>query len=150
MDFFPEMHLTHAQAEVIARGLFAVARAEGGVHDKEAAMVMSFFGETAKGGGLSLAALEQATDITPEILATGLSTPVLAALFLKTAMLLAYADGVYGKKEREVVGRYAKALKVDTKQLEALEQGVKEYLVGQLSHLKNVEAAVEVARRLEV
>src|SRR5690606_26804467 len=45
MDFFPELFIDEAQAEVIARGLFAVARAEGGVHEREAAMVKSFFGE---------------------------------------------------------------------------------------------------------
>src|SRR5262245_59837952 len=137
MEFFPEIPITNAQAEVIARGLFAVARAGGGVHDKEAAMVKSFFGETTRGGGLTMAALEQSPDITPEILATALSTPDLALLFLKSAILLGYADGAYGKKERDTVQRYAKALKIDQKRLDALEQGVKEYLVGQLSHLKN-------------
>jgi tellurite resistance protein len=150
MDFFPEIPLSNAQAEAIARGLFAVARAEGGVHDKEAAMVKSFYGEAVRGGALHLATLEQSPDITPEILATALSTPEAGLLFLKSAILLGYADGDYGKKEREVVGRYAKALKVENPRLEALEQNVKEFLVGQLSHLRNVDAAVKVARDLKV
>ena len=37
-DFFPEMHLSHDAAEAIARGLYAIARADG-LHDREAGLI---------------------------------------------------------------------------------------------------------------
>ena len=38
-DFFPEIDIREDQAEAIARGLYAVAKADGNVHEREAAMI---------------------------------------------------------------------------------------------------------------
>lgn len=156
MEFFPEMHITQGQAETIARGMMAVARAEGGVHPHEWALIKSFYDEAAHvgqaGSANHLAALENAPDIDPAALATGLAPDgkggALAELFLKTTILLAYADGSFAQGERILIERYAKALGTSAADLARLEQSVKEYLLGHVSRLANVDAARKVARKL--
>ena len=43
MDFFPPTDINPAQAEAIARGLFAVARADGAVHPMELMLIQGFY-----------------------------------------------------------------------------------------------------------
>jgi tellurite resistance protein len=148
MSLHPEMDLTEAQAEIFARGLYAVARAEGGVKPEEAGLIKSFFGEVA--GGKSLSSLAQGPDITADAVALGLGKGDAGKSFLKTCILLSYADGNYHPKEREVIDTFAKALGVQKPELDAMEQSVKEYLLSSLSHLHNVEATTEVAKKLNV
>jgi len=150
MDFFPETFVAEQHAEVLARGLYAVARAEDGVHEREAAMITSFLGESTGGGGLTLSALEKMPDPSPDMVAATFASPELKSLFLKSCILLGYVDGNFGPKERELVDGYAKAMAVGKEQLGGLEQSVKEYLVAQLSHLKNVQAVVEIAKDLKL
>jgi tellurite resistance protein len=150
MEFFPEIELTAGQAEVIARGMYAVARAEGGVHVREAELIKSFYGDVTDGSARSLSTLEQLGDIEPEMVATALTTAPLAQLFLKSCVLLSWADGQAGPQERVLIEKFAKALKVSPEQLAELDQSVKEYLLGHLSHLANVDATVEVAKKLKV
>ena len=65
-------------------------------------------------------------------------------------MLLSYADGSYSGPESKVISDYAAALGLNAVQLEALEQQVKEFMLSQLSGLRNVEAVAEVAKDLKV
>jgi uncharacterized membrane protein YebE (DUF533 family) len=150
MDFFQETDITAGQAEIIARGMLAIARAEGGVRKAELELVKAFYSEVSGGGARHLASLEQAPDLTPEVAATALTSETLAKLFLKSCILAGYADGAYTTEERAVVDGFAKALKVEKKTLDELEQSVKEYLVSHLSGLANVDATVAVARKLKV
>ena len=148
MEFYPEIQLSVGEAEVMARGLLAVARADGKLHGREAAMVQSFFGEVTGGSGGALAALESAPSIEPDALSAGLQRPEVARMFVKTCILMAHADGEYHPKERAAIAAYAKALGIADEEVRQLEQSVKEYLVGQLAHLANVEAAAKVAKAL--
>lgn len=151
MEFFPEIHISASEAEAIARGLYAVARAEGGVHEREAALIRSFYGEASTDGSArSLAALENAPDLDPEALALALGSPELRMLFLKTALLVAWADNNYADAERAAIGRYAGALDVKPEALVSLEQAVKEFLLGQLLHLSDVESTRQVAQKLSL
>jgi uncharacterized membrane protein YebE (DUF533 family) len=150
MDFFQETEITAGQAEIIARGMLAIARAEGGVRKAELELVKGFYSEVTGGGARHLASLEQAPDLTPEVAATAMSSETLAKLFLKSCILAGYADGTYTPQERAVVDSYAKALKVGQDVLAELEQSVKEYLVSHLAGLANVEATVAIARKLKV
>ena len=150
MDFFQETHITAGQAEIIARGMLAIARAEGGVRKAELELVKTFYSEVTGGGARQLASLEQAPDLTPEVAATALTSETLAKLFLKSCILAGYADGNYTDKERAVVDGFAKALHVDDKGLAELEQAVKEYLVSHLAGLSNVEATAAIARKLKI
>jgi uncharacterized tellurite resistance protein B-like protein len=148
-EFFPEIEIRQEQAEAIARGLFAVAKADGTVHDREAAIIAEFFVSTTAAAS-DLGALERAPTIEGSTLKLFLPTVELRRLFIKTAILLAFADSSYGANESKIIGEYAKALEVGEKDLQLLEQQVKEYLLSQLSHLSNVQAAAQVAKELKL
>jgi tellurite resistance protein len=147
-DFFPEIDIREDQAEAIARGLYVVARADGNVHEREAAMISEFFNATTDHPS-HLASLERAPQITPANLAGILNTKDLRTLFLKSAILLAYADGNYASPEKKAVADFAKAFDVGTKELGALEHAVQDYMVSHLAHLQNVDAVVEVSKSLK-
>ena len=110
MDFFPEISITDGEAELIALGLFAVARADGQLHDRELALVQSFYGELVEASVLRR--LEAEPDIEPSVLAAGLTREPLPMLFLKTAILCAHADGTYHDLERARIAEYGTALEV--------------------------------------
>jgi tellurite resistance protein len=147
-DFFPEIEVNAAQAEAMSRGLFAVARADGQVHEREAAIIAQFFGEAGEMAS-ALAALERSPKIDGAALAASLPSPELRRLFIKTALLLGYADGTLSPGESKVIGEYAGALAVPAAELGELKTQAKEYLLSQLSHLRNSEALAEVAREIK-
>ncbi len=148
-ELTPEIELTEEQAEAIGRGLFAVAKADGNVHPAEAALITEFYASTTENPA-TLGSLERESQIQGGQLADLLPGQDLRELFLKTALLLAYADGVYADGEKKLVSEYAHSLGVDDAGLTAMEQDVKEFLLAQLSHLENTEAATEVAKALKV
>ena len=148
MDFFTEIDIDQAQAEAIARGLFAVARVDG-VHEREPALIASFYGDTG-GGGRSLAELEAREPIKPAELAAGLPSADHRRLFVKTAILLAWADGTVTAAERSSIEQYASALGVAKDELARLEDGVKDFLLGQVAHLTNTAATRKVAGDLDL
>src|SRR5690606_1726764 len=133
-----------------AHGLLAVARADGKVHERELALIASFYGEIAGGSGNALASLANEPDIAPAVLAAGLTREPVAMLFVKTCILLAYADGEYHAKEKAKVDAFAHALQISDAAVAELEQSVKEYLLGHLAGLANREAALAVAKKLAV
>jgi len=149
----PELHaeteIRQDQAEAIARGLYAVARADGTIHEREAALIADFYGSATEGAA-TLAALERMDAITGADLAAHLPTPELRELFLKTAILLAYADGSYGPAESKLIGEYAKALAVGDADIADYEAEVKDFMLSQISHLQNTEAVAEVAKGLKL
>ena len=150
MEFFPEIVLTEEEGELIARGMLAVARADGQLHDREIALVQGFYGEVAQGTPASLTAVARESDIDPDVLAIGLGRESVGMLFIKTSILLAYADGDYHAKEAEKINLYAKALDIGDEAIAELHQSVKEFLLGQLVGLSNQESALEVARELDI
>lgn len=149
MEFFPEIMVTDEEGELIARGMLAVARADGQLHDREITLVQGFLGEATGGSPISLTAVQREGDIEPDILAAGLAREAVGMLFVKSCILLAYADGVFHPAEKEKILSYAKALGISDAAVTELEQSVKEFLVGQFTHLADREAVVQVARELE-
>ena len=148
-EFFPEMEIRQDQAEAIARGLYAVAKADGTVHDREATIIAEFYGSTTTTAA-DLGALERAPIIEGSALAAFLPSTELRKLFLKTAILLAYADSTYAPNEQKIINEYAKALAISSDDTALLEQQVKEYLLSQLVHLSNVQATALVAKELKL
>jgi tellurite resistance protein len=148
MDFFEEVDLDRAQAEAIARGLFAVAKCDG-LHEREAALIASFWLDSG-GGADALSSLERGATIRPDELAAALPSPAQRQLFLKTAILLTYADGKVTAEERQCVREFASGLGIAEPAVEALEQSVKDFLLHHLAHLQNVDAAAAIAKKLEV
>ena len=148
-EFFPEIEIGQDQAEAIARGLFAVARADGQVHEREAALIGEFYA-SATNAASSLGALERAAPIAGDALAQLLPSEELRYVFIKTALLVAYTDNTYGNAESKIIGEYAQALGIPAADLQTLETQVKEFLLSHLTHLANVDAAAEVARKLKL
>jgi tellurite resistance protein len=146
-DFFPEIDVTQDEAEVFARGLFLVARADGAIHEREVALISEFFASAA-GYAAGLGALERLDPIDGATLATVLQTEQKKELFLKTAMLLCYSDGSYGKAESKVMADLSKAFGTNEKDLRLWETQVKEFMLSQLTHIKNTEAVAQVAKEL--
>jgi uncharacterized tellurite resistance protein B-like protein len=148
MDFFPEIDIAQDQAEAIARGLYAVALADGELHPREAAIITDLFADT-QDSITQLGSLERQGAPDGAYLAAHLPSKALRQLFLKTAWLVAYADSGIGAKEKAVIEGYAKALGVGSDELGKLEQATKEFLLGQLTHLANNEAITRVAQGLK-
>jgi len=148
-EFMPPIVIHQEQAEVIAHGLFAVARADGEVHEREAALIREFFASTT-GASSDLGALERAPKLEPSTLAQLLTAPDVRRLFIKTALLLALTDSELGPGESQTINDYARACEIPPAELALLQTQVKEYLLSQLSHLKNVDATIEVARELKM
>ena len=147
MNFFSEINVEKNHAEAIARGLFAIAHSDG-MHEREAALVGSFWADT--GGSFhALAALERSAAITGEELANALESAALRRVFLKTALLMAFADGKVSEQESSLVRTYADALGL-TSELSTLEAEVKDYLLSQLAHIHNSEALAQIAKKLAI
>jgi tellurite resistance protein len=143
MDFFPEIPMNEQQAQAIARGLYTVAAVDG-IHEREAALIATFYGTTAN----SLAELERLGPLSPTDLAAALSGEELRQLFVKAALLLAYADGKVTSPERAQITIYSTALGVSPDRLAALEESVRDHLMQPLSRLANSEAVGKVAKQL--
>ena len=148
MDFFQQVDLTHGAAEAIARGLYAVAKVDG-LHEREAGLIASFWIEAGGGGG-SLSDLERGAAISPADLAKALHTTDERMMFVKTAVLLTWADGKVTAAERKSVGAFATALGIDSATVEKLEGSVKEFLLGHLAHVNNTDATAAVAKKMKV
>lgn len=147
-EFFEEIEIRDDHAEAIARGLFAVARADGEVHAREAAMISEFF-TTTNDHASQLASLERQVKLSPEHLAAALPSTALRQLFVKTAILLAHVDNAYSANEAKLISEYASACGIDATQLAQLQASVKDYLLSHLSHLQNVAGVAQVASELK-
>jgi tellurite resistance protein len=147
-DLHEEIEISQSEAEAIARGLFAVARADGQLHEREAGIIAQFYAEVASSSPSQLGMLERSPKIEASALAAALPGKGARQLFLKTALLLAYVDNAYAGGEAKLIGEYASAMGVARAELAELETQAKEFLMGQLSHLQNVDAVVEVSKKL--
>jgi tellurite resistance protein len=148
MEFFGEVHVDERAAEAIARGLYVVAKCDG-VHEREAALVASFYSEI-RGSGRALSELERMQDITSAELSAALPQPEHRRLFVKSALLLAWADGDVSALERGKIEELAGALGMRRDEVGRLEDGVKDFLLGSLSHLHNTDATRKVAGKLKI
>ena len=148
-DLFPEVEIGASQAEAIARGLISVAKADGDLHEREGALIAEFYSSVTERVA-DMSALQKADPVDGEYLAAMLPGADLRRLFLATAILLAYADGNYTGPESKLVGEYGAALGFTEEALNVIEHHVKEYLLSQLTSIRNVDAVTEVAKELKL
>lgn len=150
IDFAPTIDLSQAEAQAIAQGLYAIARADS-VHPSEIAMISDFYRDAVgdEDAETTIASLARESTIEPETLATILARDEVGHVFIKTAWLMAYADGAVSDGERAAIGRYGAALGLSSEELGQLKEQVKDFLVRQLVHLHNIDAVREVARKLK-
>jgi hypothetical protein len=148
MEFFKNIDLSFAQVDCIARGLHAIAAADG-VHSREEAFIREFYEACRTPGAPPYHdAIQRRFDITEamEFLATG----ELRRLFVKTAWLLAFADRKVTQPERDKIAEFAKTLGVKPEESTELQAQVKEFLLAQLAHVRNSDALAQIAREMKV
>jgi uncharacterized tellurite resistance protein B-like protein len=148
MDLFSELNLNFEQVKELTRGMFAVARADG-VHDRELSMIRSFYEGCSRAGDPRFEEVlkdEFQADRARKLF----DAPDLAKLFIKTLLLLAYADGEYAKVEDELIRRYAETMGLDGSNVDQLHESTKEFLLRSLAHVQNTEALKDVAKELEL
>ena len=149
-DLYPEIDISQSEAEAIARGLFAVARADGQLHERETGVIAQFYADVAGGGSpAELGDLERSPRPEPAALAAQLLRPEVRRIFVRTAVLLAYVDNKYAPGESKLIAEYAAAMGIAREELAEIETLAKEFLMAQLAHIKNIDAVVEVAKKLE-
>ena len=149
-DFFPEIEVNALQAEAMARGLYAVALVDG-LHERELALIGEVY-QAALADDAAASAPMQSLDrvgpLTPKELAPLLASAPLRELFLKTALLLAWADGKVSAGERTKIADFAKALEIAAETQNRLDAEVKDFLLRPFAGLANVDAAAAVAKKL--
>lgn len=148
MDILGQIEVSKDDAAAIARGLFALARVDG--HDEREGILIKSLWMDAVGyeGEIDLQTIEKLSDITPKELAAALRSIELKRVFVKTALLLAWADGDVSAKEKAWIAEAAGAFGISDKDLAREDELVRTFLLSQLSHLQNVDAAKEVAKKL--
>ncbi len=100
--------LDNREADLIARGLFAIASVDG-MHCREAQFVCAWLYRGEAGGDDAWFDKIKQSPITVDALAEGLSQIEHRKLFLQLARSLAYADGVISAGEQGVIDRYIDA-----------------------------------------
>jgi len=146
-DFFSQQDLTFDHVKALTAGMYAVARADG-VHDREMGMIREFYDSARRAGDPHL------EDIAGRPFDIAEARPLfegdMAKMFIKSMILLAFADGQYAKVEDELIRSYAGALGLANDDVDRLHAATKEFLLGSLAHVQNVEALAAVARRLDL
>lgn len=147
LEFFSPQDLNFDQVKVLTHALFAVAKVDG-VHDNEMALIREFYESCSRAGDPPL------SDIAGGPFDIELAKPHFESdehkkLFLKSLVLLAFADGKYATLEDDLIRGYAEALGVGKDDMDNLHEATKEYLLGSLAHIQNLDALKEVRKRLD-
>ena len=140
--------ISSSQAALIARGLFALARVDG--HEEREGMLIQSFWMDAVGPSRvhDLQAFSRETSFDTALLSSGLPSAEQRELFVRTGLMLCYADGKMSPAEKTWLWDVGATLGFAAPAMDALDDAIRSYLLGQLSHLKNVDALRTVAREL--
>ncbi|MCH9688730.1 MAG: TerB family tellurite resistance protein [Deltaproteobacteria bacterium] len=104
--------------EVFARGLFHLANVDG-IDDREANLLREFLQET--GSDITYESLADSSFSAMEA-AMVLETSHIRRIFVKAAIAMVKADGVYSDAERQAVGELADAFAMSNAEFGELEQ----------------------------
>ncbi len=147
LEFFSPQNLTFDHVKVLTHALFAVAKVDG-VHDNEMALIREFYESCTRAGDPPLEDVAGGTfDI--ESAKALFDTDDTKKLFLKSLILLAFADGKYATVEDEIIREYGAALGLGEDEVNNLHEATKEYLLSSLAHIQNLDALKEVRKRLD-
>ncbi|EDM79840.1 hypothetical protein PPSIR1_32113 [Plesiocystis pacifica SIR-1] len=114
--------LAPQEVEAFARGLWYLAGIDGEVHDREKQLIEEFLNDAGSGLTISTIASE---GFQPIEAAAMLETTFLKHVFMKAAIALVYADGVYTDNERRAIGEFADAFGMNNAEFGDLEQVAK-------------------------
>ncbi|PSB45360.1 Mo-dependent nitrogenase C-terminal domain-containing protein [Chamaesiphon polymorphus] len=109
---------TDTQLHVWLRGLLAIAWADGDFTTAERATIIDLT-QTELAPGIDVSPLEPIS--TEELVANFGHDPQMAENFLRTAMMVAVADGVYSPLEAALLREFHQALNIDAQVLTALD-----------------------------
>ncbi|NVB37751.1 TerB family tellurite resistance protein [Pseudenhygromyxa sp. WMMC2535] len=114
--------LAEHEVEVFARGLWYLATIDGEADAREEKLIREFLAEAK-----SELAWEQVTrgDFAPIEAATMLENTFLRRVFMKAAVALVHADGVYTDNERQAIGEFADAFGMNNAEFGEIEQEAK-------------------------
>jgi hypothetical protein len=147
--FFEYVPLTLNHVQVIVRGLYAVATCDD-VHQTEKVLIEGFYDACRQEvAGLADYADIIKSNLDPEQAKEILDTSPLRHTFLKTCLLLAFADGKYSTVEQAKIAEFAEMLQVDAATVADLKDQVTEYLFSQIATIENLDALREVSRELQ-
>jgi len=121
------------------------------VHERELALIGEVHQAALADGsapGAPVVSLDRAGPLTPKELAPLLANTQQRELFVKTAFLLAWADGKVSSGERAKIAEFGQALEVSADAQKRLDAEVKDFLLRPFAGLANTEAAAAVARKL--
>lgn len=113
---------TYSDEQIIAwlRGLYTVALADGHYDPEEQELIAQITQDLA-----NIEGVDSLEAITPKELATALGKEsTTAENFLRTAVLVAVADGIYSHPEYELLHQFSAALEIEVKALESLENAL--------------------------
>lgn len=111
-------HYTNVQIATWLRGLLTIAWADGDFTQEE----QIFITELVKEMGFQDTDTVLFKTITPDELVEGLGTEkITAENFLRTAVLVAIADGLYSPPESQILHQFSQALRIKVNALESLE-----------------------------
>lgn len=123
-----ESHYTEGQISAWLRGLFTVAWADGHF-DPEEQEVLAQLTKEELAPATDLQSLDEA--ISPEELSAALGdNEETAENFLRTAVMVALADGIYSTTEADVLNKFCKALGLKVDALESLQHTLYEGKIG--------------------
>jgi|SRR5579883_3197789 len=141
----PQVEPTKEEMTSLIQGLWAVAWADKQIRPEERKLIEEF--EREMNLVVPTAVGENGPQVTPAQLKQTLTNPQLQELFIRTALLICYADGEYSAEEHQIISEFAAALNMPKTRLTQLEDQTKELLLAQLAHLKNVQGVADVARK---
>ncbi len=147
-DFFAEQDLTFDHVKSLAAGMYDVARVDG-VHDREMAMIRDFYEGCSRAGDPPLEDVV-GKDFDFDGAKALFGTKELSMLFVKSLILLAFADGQYAKLEDDLIRKYAASFELDEGAVDRLHAATKEFLLGSLAHVQNIDALAAVAKKLDL
>jgi len=143
--FGPALDLELNHVQIMVRGMWAVAHADG-LHEAERTMLRDFYDGCADDSG----ALANFDDLVSQEFDAAeareiLNTPELQLAFLQSCMFLAYADGTYSAKERELIETIAKDIGVPDELVAEARDRVGDHLIGQVARTSNIDELKKVA-----
>jgi hypothetical protein len=112
--------LSPEEVEIFARGLYYLASVDG-IEPREADLIAEFLRDT--GAPISLDEL-QGVAFSPIEAAQVLEATYLRRIFIKAAVALVRADGVYTDAERRALGEFADVFGLSNTEFGAIEQDV--------------------------
>ena len=117
-----EFAYTDEQIEAWLQGLLAIAWSDGDFDPQEQELIAELTMEQMAQGNKNFCSLEP---VTPKEIAQllGKNTPA-ADNFMRTAVMVAIADGVYTHSEAQILHQFAEALGLDLKVLHSLEHTI--------------------------